>query len=106
MRYKVVLTALSLSACTFSIPRETPYPGSGLGKIERGARSKPSLLLLYEGSFHYQIRAKDGTLHILANKVEFQIGDCVAFSGYADGPSRTHWSSGRTTLVRSTDCDW
>lgn len=134
-RYVVTLLLCAVSACTVPvpIPKETPYPGSGFGRIESRGQSfaspvtvdekgRPitlrvpvvgvglietnSSVVQYRGSFHYQIRAQDGTLHILANESEFQVGDCVRFSGYADGPSRTHWSRGRTTLERSNDCDW
>ena len=114
-------------------PRETDYPGAAAGIVEVRTESVPGpavygpdgrpavaevpvkgyplplrietgALIRTPHYFHYQVRAKDGTLHILASDLPFEVGSCVAFSGYADGPSRTHWSLGRVTLERSTDC--
>ena len=130
--FRVSLLAVmiwSTAACAPWHKRETDYPGGGIGIIETRASSDGGGFAEYvqnvtivpvgkavvllppreiatptPGKFHYQIRAKDGTLHLLANDAAFDIGTCVTFSGYADGPSRTHWSFGRTTLVRSADC--
>lgn len=103
-------------------PRQTPYPGSGLGIVEAIRESKPAPTVTYRGAplwgpppfglpavesphhFHYQIRDKDGTLHIVGSEVRVKVGSCVAFSGYADGPSRTHWSLSRVMLERSLNC--
>jgi hypothetical protein len=60
----------------------------------------------YERARNYEVRAKDGTLHLIFSDETFEIGECVAFQGFSDGPSRTQWSQGRVTLVRSGACDW
>lgn len=128
------IAALLLAACTASPPYSlvTDYPGTGLGKIEVrtesasgpavvGPDGKPPDINVPVGKvfvslpgvavlkiprhFHYQIRAKDGTLHIAATESEFEVGSCVSFSGYADGPSRTHWSRGRVKVERSNECE-
>jgi hypothetical protein len=127
--FRISVLAMILWTTTACGPwhkRETDYPGEGVGIIETrtgsgGGVSASSITLVpvgkilvpipagevstpTPGKFHYQIRSRDGTLHILANDVAFDVGTCVAFSGYADGPSRTHWSFGRTTLIKSEDC--
>jgi hypothetical protein len=55
--------------------------------------------------YHYEVRASDGTLHLIQSEGDFAVGSCVSFSGYADGPSRTHWSRGRVTLKAAASCD-
>jgi hypothetical protein len=52
----------------------------------------------------YELRANDGTLLIVQSTSEFAIGACVMLSGYADGPSRTHFSFGRAQLKSSDRC--
>ena len=112
---------------------ETNYPGTGVGIVEARSESPstpvadlvepkpdfgekysaPAALGVFIGrqigprtprTFHYQVRSSDGTLHIIGSEAEHEIGSCVAFSGFADGPSRTHWSSRRVTLEKSTNC--
>jgi len=54
--------------------------------------------------FQYEIREKNGALHLVQDDREFQVGSCVEFTGSADGPSRTHWSRGRVSMVQSDKC--
>lgn len=123
--------AFVLSACT-SVPyaHDTAYPGSAFGKIEIRSQyggTDPSVnpatvpVLVPAGKtlvlidlpvtpvapirHHYQIRSPDGTLHIVSTELDFPVGSCVAWSGYADGPSRTHWSMGRVEVMRSDKCE-
>lgn len=126
-----VQIALVVGACT-PYPVQTDYPGSGLGTIQArtergggptafGPDGKPVVYRIPvigkntgfqvetsgppgSTSFVYEIRGVDGTVHIVGSKSPFAIGSCVAFSGYADGPSRTHWSVGRVTLEPSNNC--
>ena len=132
MRVEIVCVALTLSllaSCTVAPhwSRETDWPGRGVGKVESRGESLPGpaggpqpdiyvpvgrvlVPVPYVSpfrtshTFHYQIRSSDGTLHIVASETDFEVGACVEFSGFADGPSRTHWSLGRATLKRSNDC--
>jgi len=53
----------------------------------------------------YELRTKDGTLLVVQTSTEFPVGTCVALSGYADGPSRTHFSLGRAQLSPSDACE-
>jgi len=53
----------------------------------------------------YELRANDGTLLIVQAASDFPVGACVVLSGYADGPSRTHFSFGRARLEPSDECD-
>jgi hypothetical protein len=124
--------AIAVAAACSSTPKETDYPGSGVGKIEsrneltgvRGyvtSEGKPLVMYLpgpvpalavpipmgrTEQARNYEVRAKDGTLHLVFSDEAFEAGECVAFHGFSDGPSRTQWSRGRVTVVRSKACDW
>jgi len=125
MRAMVSVLSLVVGACTVAPhwSKETSWPGSGVGRIENrgdspsgpvGGPQKGLPLVTVFGepvvrapyvtpfrtphTFHYQVRSPDGTLHVIASEAEFEVGTCIAFSGYADGPSRTHWSLGRATL--------
>lgn len=123
-----------LSACAGHLSSTTDYPGGAAGKIQsRTARGggpifesdgRPPLTIQvpvkgaatvpvpipqgtysFEGrSFNYEILDARGTLHIVQHDTLFEVGDCVEFSGYADGPSRTHWSRPRVTMERSAKC--
>ena len=121
----IALAILPLAGCVVKMPYkyETDYPGNGVGRIEKrvdvpsspiGNVTVPVGKLFvklpapqrYPGRIQYQIRGNDGTLHILSSDVPFEVGSCVAFAGFADGPSRTHWSFGRVTLLEgSKGCD-
>lgn len=121
------------TGCTFGPPYslETDWPGSGFGRIETravaesapavyGPDGKPARIpLLIGGVFvpvdsgvlyrtarrvSYQVRADDGTLHIVSSDVDIEQGACISWIGYADGPSRTHWSMGRVQVERSDKC--
>src|SRR6267143_3584786 len=65
----------------------------------------PSGPLFSPRYFTYEIRSKDGTVHIAQYDTEFEVGSCIEFSGFADGPSRTHWSRNRISMQRSDKCD-
>src|SRR5437867_4211257 len=93
----------------------TDYTGDAIGMIERrngvgggptayGPDGKPYVAPVPIGGvvipvpgpvsaryFQYEIREKNGTLHLVQDDKEFQVGSCVEFWGSADGPSRTHW---------------
>lgn len=118
---------LFVAGCILPYSRETPYPGSGLGKVVSRAqyggitvsgieealfmptnksmpfRDPPKI----EGSptrFRYEVQSADGTLHIVSTDDSFPVGSCVSWAGFADGPSRTHWSMGRVEVQRSDMC--
>jgi hypothetical protein len=127
----ILASVVVLTACAAPVPysTETAWPGSGTGKVEARTESESgpqvvdrdgnqaTLPLRFLGinrdvplggriprHFHYQVRALDGTMHLIQSEGEFAVGSCVAFSGYADGPSRTHWSRGRVQ-VKGVSCD-
>jgi len=128
---RFALLGIVLAGGCAPYPLQTDYSGGAVGKIQSrtergggptafGPDGKPYVAPVPVGgvvipvesgglpgsrSYIYEIRAADGTLHIVGSRATFEIGSCVAFSGYADGPSRTHWSVGRVTLERSTNCD-
>lgn len=127
VRFSVLAVMFGATAgCAPWHQRQTDYPGEGTGIVESrtgpggdvSARSSTlipvgnifvpvperEIVIPTPGKFRYQIRARDGTLHLVANDAAFDVGACVAFSGYADGPSRTHWSFGRTVMVKSDAC--
>ena len=124
---------LAISGCTLGphYSLETDYPGTAVGVIElrRDERSRPAVLnrdgtaanipvvvgpvvvpvssaglFRTPSAIRYEIRASDGTVLLVDVRDQFQVGDCVRVSGYADGPSRTHWSLGRAKLESSKDC--
>lgn len=127
----VLLVILPVSGCVAPMPYsyETKYAGNGVGKIEKrvefpsapiayrqdGSPATVPVLIgkqfvefpgpRYPGRIRYEIRGNDGTLHILSSDFPVEVGACVAFAGFADGPSRTHWSFGRVRLERSKNCD-
>ena len=124
----VLLIAGCTSAPQYSV--ETNYPGSAVGKVEArwnsGSRPKvvnrdgspatipvpvgPLVVPITSGLFRtppstrYEIRTADGTLLLVDANEEFDVGACVRVSGYADGPSRTQWSLGRSKLESSNNC--
>lgn len=52
----------------------------------------------------YELRANDSTVLIVRTTSDFPVGACVTLSGYADGPSRTHFSFGKAKLEPSDQC--
>jgi len=106
----------------------TNYPGSVLGVVERktvvgggpiayGRDGRPLSVPVPVGgavifvpqlpsprSFLYEVRDTEGTLHIVTYESEFDVGNCVTLTGYAEGPSRTHWSKERIKVSRSEEC--
>jgi hypothetical protein len=119
------LAVMLLAGCVTKMPYSyvTDYAGNGIGRIEKrvdvpsaSAVTVPVRVgvtvfeipgpVRYPGRIQYQIRSSDGTLHVLSSDIPFEIGSCVAFAGFADGPSRTHWSFGRVTSIElSKNCD-
>jgi hypothetical protein len=130
----VLVLAASLAACggPYShFGRETSWPGSAVGRVVAstfspsapavvGPDGKPVEVPIFlkgrpvpirvaaGGStpehYHYQVQANDGTLLILQSDARLPVGACIAISGYADGPSMTHWSFGRAKVEQSADC--
>jgi hypothetical protein len=114
---------------------ETDYPGSAIAKVVRrndvpstplvepsekplsinivNTRHGPLPVVTGDGSglvrstarFDYELRTNDGTLLIVQSESAFEVGACLAVTGYADGPSRTHYSLGRARLERSDRCE-
>jgi hypothetical protein len=112
----------------------TDWPGSGYGRVETridrgparccGAMMERGVTVVPIGGVfvpipvqpigvnpwttpalsHYEIRSPDGTLHIISDEKAFPEGACVAWTGYADSPARTHWSWGRVELQASDKC--
>jgi hypothetical protein len=128
-----VAVAITAAGCTVGpyYPMKTDYPGGGLGRIEDravvgsapsfyGPDGKPARIpvlvganpttidsgVLYRtaGRVVYQIRDADGALHVVSTERDFEVGSCVRWAGYADGPSRTHWSMGRVQVEKSDEC--
>lgn len=121
------LLPVALAGCVLPYSGETPYPGSGLGKIVSRAEHsgitvngiEDALFMMkdkstrfahpleIEGSptrFVYEVESTDGTLHIVSAHELFPVGSCVSWAGFADGPSRTHWSMGRVEVKPSDMC--
>lgn len=125
--------AMGMAGCTVGpyYPLQTDYPGTGVGRIEDrsvvesapafyGPDGEPARIpvqvgatpttidsrFLYRtpGRVVYQIRTGDGTLHVVSTDRDFAVGACVHWTGYADGPSRTHWSAGRVQVEKSDEC--
>ncbi len=116
----VVLLAAMQAGCTATnpaLPPVTQYPGTAMGTVVArlfsprtsavdapGAGIFDLLLPHWPAQFHYRIRDSAGVEHIVGAKEDFPFGACVRVEGYADGPSRTHWSYGRVTLTPSEEC--
>lgn len=120
-----VISTLQGCAQSFS---PTEYVGGAFGVVERqisvgggptvfGPDGKPYLMPVMVGGlvvyvpplnsarfYQYEIREKDGTLHLVQDGGQFQVGACVEFAGSADGPSRLSWSRGRVELHASDKC--
>ena len=127
LRFSAALLPVVLAGCVLPYSRETPYPGSGLGKIvsraeyggitvseienglfmPKGKSMSFSNAPKIEGAparYVYEVQSADGTLHIVSTRETFPVGSCVSWTGFADGPSRTHWSMGRVEVRRSDMC--
>jgi hypothetical protein len=131
MRFAATLAvAVALSGCTMGqrYSTVTEWPGSGYGRVEsridqgrsRLAESGTGAPVVVGGAVlgqvdsgawlrtpplsHYEVRSPDGTLHIISTESAFPEGSCVAWTGYADSPARTHWSWGRVELQASDKC--
>jgi hypothetical protein len=106
---------LLLVACSVPSDRftETAYPASLVARVVKrtGVQHSPIPIVTESGEvirskarIDYELRTNDGTLLIVQATSEFSVGTCVALSGYADGPSRTHFSFGRAQLEPSDEC--
>lgn len=109
-------TSLLLVAC--STPRhgssQTDYPTTIVARVANrttGLQHSPIPVVKPDGELvrskariDYELRANDGTILIVQTTSEFPVGACVILSGYADGPSRTHFSFGRAQLEPSDRC--
>lgn len=127
----LLISTLTACAVTLRAAPEADYPGSATGRIEARTERRPPKSIVPDrrpadallpghrvlfsvpaasarrirSTFLYEIRAIDGVVHIVGSFQDFEMGACVSISGYADGPSRTHWSPGRVKLERSTACE-
>jgi len=128
-----IAAALLLTACSAQhrLPAETEYPATVVGRVAKrtvagsspiAEKENPTAITQTPHSsipivtssgevirvrprIAYELRANDGTLLIVQATSDFPVGACVALSGYADGPSRTHFSFGRAALEPSDQCD-
>ncbi len=133
MPYAIVLLAALLTACGGPpLARETAYPGSGTGRVEKrtphgggptvfrpdgtpgmtvyvpaGGVMVPMRMPSPEAPryFTYEIRTRDDSLVIVQADKPLDPGACVEYSGHADGPSMSHWSLGRVTIEKSEKCN-
>jgi hypothetical protein len=124
-----------LGACTVRPywPTETDYPANAIARVVKrnGIASAPivdpstplsiSIVGTKHGAIpfvtgdgglvrttpytHYELLTNDGEILLVQSESEFALGTCVALSGYADGPSRTHYSLGRARLESSDGCN-
>lgn len=106
---------LLLAACSLQSQRstETEYPATVVARVAKRTGVQHSPIPIATGSgelvrskarVDYELLANDGTLLIVQATSEFPVGACVTLSGYADGPSRTHFSLGRAQLEPSDQC--
>ena len=109
-----LLSMCAVGCVPLSFRTETPYLGSGSGRIvsmndEPGPipeadRPKPIIVpirglfvpipgdaaeVFQARTYAYEVRANDGTLHLVGSTTKFALGDCIAWKGYSDGPSMT-----------------
>ena len=106
---------LLLVACSVQSHRstDTGYPATVVARVVKrtGVQHSPIPIVTESGEvvrgktrIDYELRANDGTLLVVQATSEFPVGACVMLSGYADGPSRTHFSFGRAHLEPSDRC--
>ena len=114
----VLVGAASLLLVACSTPRhwsaQTGYPATIVAWVANrttGLQHSPIPAVKADGELvrsktriDYELRANDGTVLIVQTTSEFPVGACVMVSGYADGPSRTHFSFGRAQLEPSDRC--
>src|SRR5262245_49172557 len=106
-----VLSIAMVACVPLSFRTETPYPGSGAGRIvttsgEPGPipaadRPKPIMVpvngvyvpipgeaaqIFQARRYVYEVRANDGVLHLVGSTTRFAVGDCIQWKGYSDGP--------------------
>jgi hypothetical protein len=107
---------LLLVACSVPYYRstETEYPAEVVARVAKRTDPQHSPIPIVTESgevirsrgvrIDYELRTNDGTLLIVQTTSEFPVGTCVKLSGYADGPSRTHFSFRRAQLEPSDRC--
>ena len=129
-----IAAALLLTACAAQprLPAETEYPATVVGRVAQRTVAgsvpivdpkenptattytphSPIPMVTSSGEvirarprIAYELRANDGALLIVQATSDFPVGACVVLSGYADGPSRTHFSFGQARLEPSDQCD-
>ena len=114
----VLVGAASLLLVACSTPRhwstQTDYPATIVARVAKrttGLQHSPIPIVKADGELvrskariDYELRANHGTVLIVQTTSEFPVGACVMLSGYADGPSRTHFSFGRAQLEPSDRC--
>jgi hypothetical protein len=106
-----------LLACSVPSSRrltETDYPEKVVARVAKrtgGEQHSPIPIVTESGEvirsmarIDYELRTNDGLLLIVQATSEFPVGACVMLSGYADGPSRTHFSFGKAQLEPSNEC--
>jgi hypothetical protein len=115
---RVITGAALLLLVGCSVPSyrstETEYPAKLVARVTKrtGVQHSPIPIVTESGEvirsrgvrIDYELLANDGTLLIVQATSDFPIGACVMLSGYADGPSRTHFSFGRAELKASDRC--
>ena len=114
----VLIAAASLLPAACSVPprwsTQTDYPVTVAARVAKRTgflQHSPIPIMTASGELirskpriDYELRANDGTVLIVQTTSEFPVGACVELSGYADGPSRTHFSFGRAKLEPSDRC--
>jgi hypothetical protein len=106
---------LPLVACSVQphSSRETEYPATVVARVAKRTIVQHSPIPIVKESgevvrssarVDYELRASDGTILVVQATSEFPVGACVRLFGYADGPSRTHFSFGRAELEPSDRC--
>src|SRR5262245_17566707 len=112
---QIAAACLLLAGC--STPphslRKTDYPATIVGRVVKRTDPQHSPIPMVKESgeivrsrprVDYELRANDGSVLIVQAAMEFPVGACVSLSGYADGPSLTHFSFGRAELEASDQC--
>lgn len=114
----VLIGAATLLLVACSVPphssTKTDYPATVVARVAKrttGTQHSPIPMVTASGELvrskariDYELQANDGTVLIVQTTSDFPVGACVMLSGYADGPSRTHFSFRRAQLEPSDQC--
>jgi hypothetical protein len=114
----MVVLALAGFLLAPALLSQTGYPATAVARVTKrateGSRDThhspiPAItqtgeVLRSRARIDYELRANDGSVLIVQTASDFPVGACVTVSGYADGPSRTHFSFGRAKLEPSDQC--